>query len=202
MHTRSLFRLLFVSLTLVLIATGVLTGPAARAAGTREWSDESSHEDVSVQACGGFAITSSYTTIRTYHVVVDPAGATVFERQQVGFRGAIGNATTGKSFAYDGHYTRVADFDRGSASVSDLLLRFKVGTPEMVRVSLGRVNFDMMNSPPSVIQTIVPRVLQVDLCRLLGNSSVGESAETSAPDQPSPAAVPDPCDLGPRDQPC
>jgi hypothetical protein len=202
MHTRSIFRLLFVSLTLVLIASGLLTAPASRAAGAREWSDSWSREDVPVQACGDFTITSSYTTVRAYHVVADHTGATVFERQQVSFTGSLGNATTGKSFAYDGHYSRMADYDQGSASVSDLLVRFEVDTPDMVTVSLARVKFDLVDSPPAVIQAIVPTALHVDLCTLLGNSSTGKGAGTSDLDQQFQQSVPDLCDIGPRDGPC
>jgi len=197
-----MFRLLFASLTLILIATSLLIAPAARAAGAREWSDESSREAVPVQTCRGFAITSSYTTVRAYHIVADRTGATVLERQQVSFAGAIGNASTGMSFAYDGHYARVADYERETASISNLLLRFNVDTPDMITVSLGTVNFDMVDSPPSVIQTIVPNVLQMDLCGLLGSSSGGKGDDTSASDQPSLDANPDPCDFGPRERPC
>jgi hypothetical protein len=202
MHTRSMFRSLFISLTFVLIAFGLVTAPAARAAGTCTWSEESSREDVPVQACGGFAITSSYTTIRAYHIVADRSGATVFEREQVNFTGAIANATTGKSFGYDGHLTRSADYDQGKSLISDLLLRFRVDTPNMVTISFARVDFNLVDSPPAVIQAIVPTALQVDLCTLLGNSSTGEGAGTSNLDQPFPLSIPDPCDIGPRDRPC
>jgi hypothetical protein len=202
MHTRSMFRSLFISLTFVLIAFGLVTAPAARAAGTRTWSDESSREDVPVQTCGGFAITSSYTTVRAYHIVADRSGATVIERQQVSFTGSLGNATTGKSFAYDGYYSRMADYDQENASISDLLVRFEVDTPDMVTISLARVNFHLVDSPPAVIQAIVPSVLQVDLCTLLGNSSTSKGAGTSDLDQPFHQSIPDPCDIGARDRPC
>jgi hypothetical protein len=197
MHTRSILRRLFVSLILVLIATGPMTASAVAADGTLDWSDHVSREDVPVQACGGFAITTNYLTNRTYHVVTDHTGATVFERQQVSFSGAIGNATTGRSYAYDGHYARMADYDQGTAAISDLLLRFEVGTPDMVTVSFARVDFTLVDSPPAVIQTIVPNASRTELCSLLGASEVGALAAAAAADD-SISNVADVCTIRPR----
>jgi hypothetical protein len=96
----------------------------------------------------------------------------------------------------------MADYDQGAAAISDLLLRFEVGTPDMVTVSFARVDFTLVDSPPAVIQTIVPKVLHMDLCNLLGSSPAGKGAGTSELDQPLREAIPDPCDIGPRDRPC
>jgi hypothetical protein len=170
MHSHKLPRLLLVGFMFALIAAGTVQYRAA-AKDTAGPSYTISYEDVLVQACGGFDITTSYTVDRDIHVLDYYYGHTVNERRQVSFSGAIGNSATGKSFAYDGHYTRTANFDQGTKTFTDLLLRFEVGTPGEFSLSLARADFDLVDNPPAVVQAIVPSVLQMDLCYLLGGST-------------------------------
>jgi hypothetical protein len=163
-------RLLLVGCLFALMAAGAIQGSAA-AKTTADPSNTISDENVMVQACNGFDITTSYTVIRTYHVVEYHTGHTVIERRHVSFAGSLGNAATGKVYAYDGQYTRLANFDQGESSFSDFQLWFEVGTPGMFSVSYPKVNFDLQDDPLSVVQAIVPNVLHMDLCYLFGGST-------------------------------
>jgi hypothetical protein len=177
MHTHSVPRLLLVGLILALITTGVGIAPtAAKSPGVRTWSSTQSRENVFVQACGGSAITTNYTTTRLYLQYGDSLTKPISEYQHVSFTGVVGNAATGKSYAYHGHYTRATDFDPHSFAIYDLLLRFEVGTPGMFSVSFDHIGFDLMDNPAAVVQKIVPNVLQMDLCYLFGGSATGNSS--------------------------
>src|SRR5215211_1001099 len=136
MHMHAIPRLLLVGLTLGLIVTGAsFTPTAANLANTREWSTTQSYENVFMQGCGDSDVSSNYTTSRRYRQHVDTVGKPIFEYQHVSFIGTVGNVSTERSYAFDGHYVRITDFDQGRAAISDLLLRFEVGTPGMFSVS-------------------------------------------------------------------
>jgi hypothetical protein len=175
MNTRNIPRLLLVGFMFALIAAGTVQNRAAArdTVDTVEPTNTFSYENVLVQTCGGFDITTSFTVNRAYDVVDYYYGHAVIERRQVSFTGAIGNAATGKSYAYDGHYTRTADFFQGTKTFTDFLLRFEVGTPGEFSLSLARADFDLVDNPPEVVQAIVPSVLNMDLCYLLGGSTAG-----------------------------
>jgi hypothetical protein len=172
MHSHAILRFLLAGLTIALVA-GAMIRPAA--AERINWTDTSSQEAQLVQGCDGFGITTSYTVKRVHNIVEEYTRENVFERQQVEFSGALGNSETGLSYAYDGHYTTVADYDKGSFAISNLQLRFEVGTPGQFTVELKKVDFKLIDSPPAVVQAIVPNVLQRDLCYLLGGSTVSGS---------------------------
>lgn len=174
MHSHSILRLLFAGLTFALMAV-VLLKPAGAAERTT-WTDTSSPEAQLVQSCDGFGITTSYTVNRVHNLIEEYAHEVVIERQQVDFTGAMANSKTGLSYAYDGHYTTVADLDKGTNSISNLQLRFGAGTPGQFSVSLAKVDFKLVDSPPAVVQAIVPNVLQRDLCGLFAGSIVADYA--------------------------
>jgi hypothetical protein len=178
MHTHALPRLLLAGFTIALVAFGVLSAPAA-AADTTNWPETTGHENVLVQSCSSFSIISSYTTDREDHVVKDYTGQSVYERRDVTFSGTLANTSTDKAYLYDGHFTRSANWDLGEVRISDLLLRFEVGTPGEFSFSLGKADFDLADSPPAVVQAIVPHVLHMDLCYLFGDSP--RKCEPSAP---------------------
>ncbi|MFL5758572.1 MAG: hypothetical protein ACJ789_02470 [Thermomicrobiales bacterium] len=169
MHSRSIPRLLLVSLMFAFIAAGALhVKTAASQVAVQEWTTTQSQEDVPVQSCGGSDITTNYTITRDYVRYNIPNVDPVFERQQVSFTGSIGNATSGKSYEYDGRFSQAIDFKRGAVSITDLILRFEVGTPDQFSVSLDKVGFDLADNPPAVVQAFVPFALHTDLCDLLG----------------------------------
>jgi hypothetical protein len=168
MHMQALRRLVIAGFILSLIATGILSAPAA-AQHTTDWSETSSGENVLVQSCSGFSVISSYTADREDHVVKDYTGQSVYERRDVTFSGTLANTSTDKAYLYDGHFTRTANWDQGGVLISNLLVRFEVGTPGEFSFSLGNADFDMVDSPPAVVQSIVPHVLHMDLCYLFGD---------------------------------
>jgi hypothetical protein len=231
MHSHAIPRLLLVGFMFALAAAGTLRF-SADASERTTWSDTTSEEDVLVQPCYGFNITTSYTADRTYQVVENYYNNQIFERQHVSFTGALGNASTGKSYAYDGEYTRTADIHDGTTAISNLLLRFEVGTPGQFTVELTKVEFDLADNPPAVVKAIVPHVLQRDLCSVFGspaatyvgptNISTNEPLQKLTPSQPSDIhtknsakdqaaaadddmtnwAELDPCDSSPPGKPC
>jgi hypothetical protein len=165
-------------------------------------SNTTSEENVLVQACNGFDVTTSYEAERTFSIVEYHTGHTVIERRQVKFAGSMGSALTGKAYAFDGHYTRTANFDQGKTSFTDLVLRFEVGTPGMFTVSIGQVGFDLVDDPPTVVRTIVPSVLRMDLCSLLAGPapkmSGPENIDTNEPLQNfEPGQPPESCTIRP-----
>jgi hypothetical protein len=169
MHSHALPRLLFVGFLFAFIAAGAVHYRAgAEQIVVQDWTVMQSQENVPVQACGGSAITTSYTTTRDYRRFNDPNGKMLFERQQVEFTGAIGNAVTGKSYAYDGHFTKNTDYDQRSTEIANLKLRFEVGTPGMFTYSLDQVEFNLADDPAAIVKAIVPQALHMDLCYLLG----------------------------------
>jgi len=175
MHSRSVPRLLLVGFMFAFIAAGGFHfKTAASQIAVQEWTNTQSQEDVLVQSCGSSDITTSYSVTRDYVRYNIPNVDPVFERQQVSFTGSIGNATSGKSYEYDGHYSQAIDFKRGTAEISNLLLRFEVGTPGEFSRSLDRVDFDLGDSPEAVVKAIVPNALHMDLCYLLGGPALSE----------------------------
>jgi hypothetical protein len=179
MLTHAILRILIAGLTMALI-TGVMIRPAG-AQNATTWTSQESQEGIFVQACDGFDLTTNYSVTRTFQMMKNYADGRTYERSTVTFAGAIGSrdvslfglfgsAQAGKSFAYDGHFTRTVDYDEGIDAITDLLLHFEVGTPGMFTVSIPEVGFKLAASPTSVIQTIVPNTLQMDLCGLFGSA--------------------------------
>ncbi|MFL5758574.1 MAG: hypothetical protein ACJ789_02480 [Thermomicrobiales bacterium] len=225
MRSHPIPRLLLVGFMFALIAAGSIHHKDA-AASSADSSNTISEENVLVQACKGFAITTSYTADRAYHIVEYHTGHTVVERREVSFAGAIGNAKTGKSYAYDGHYTRLANFDQGKTTFSDLLLRFEVGTPGQFSVSFAgtspdrlsvswasgepgqftvpfeQAGIELVDNPLAVVQAIVPNVLHVDLCSMFGASATIKGAAPQNIDTNEPLQNLDPSQsAAPCDQP-
>jgi hypothetical protein len=189
MNSRTIPRLLLTGLLFAFVAANAIHFSAA-AKGSGEWSDTQSRENVFVEACGSSIITTSFTTTRTHRDVTD-------YREHVRFAGSVGNDITGHSYAYDGHYDRAAIDDQGGFAVTDLLLRFEVGTPGMFTVSFKQVGFRLADSPPGVIQTIVPRVLQMDLCSALGGPTMSNNVSMPPINAPADTAT-QPCHDQPR----
>jgi hypothetical protein len=179
MLTRTISRLLLAGLTMALI-TGVMIRPAG-AQNAITWTSQESKEGIFVQSCDSFDLSTNYAVKRTFHIVKSYADGRVFERSTVTFAGTIdsrdasflgmfGSAKASKSYRYDGHLTRTVDYNHRSDVISDLVLRFEVGTPGMFTVSIPQVGFKLGASPTSVIQAIVPYTLQMDLCGLFGSA--------------------------------
>jgi hypothetical protein len=182
MQSHTLPRLLLVGFMFALIAAGTLRYNAAAAeVDIRDSSTTQSQENVPVQKCGDSDITASYTTTREYVRYGSPAIEPVYEIEHVNFTGSIGNATSGKSYEYAGHYSRTVDFTQSSVWISDLLLRFEIGTPGEFTYSLANVDFDLGGNPAAVVQAIVPNALHMDLCYLLGGPAASVNL---APGQP------------------
>ncbi len=182
MHSHTILRFLVASLTIALIAGAMIR--TASAAERITWTDTSSPEAQVVQGCSGFDVTTSYTVNRVHNLVEEYTHEAVFERQQVDFSGAMGNSETGLSYAYDGHYTTVADYDKGSFAISNLQLRFEVGTPGQFAVELKKVDFKLIDSPPAIVQAIVPNVLQRDLCGLFAARAAGYAPNDISTNEP------------------
>jgi hypothetical protein len=193
---RSIPRLFVIALSFTVVLTSLIASPAA--AGRIEWSETESQEDAFVQACDKFDITSSYTVTTAHLLVTDSSGDEVHEQMQVDFAGAIGIAVTGKSYAYDGRFTRRSDYNRGNVTVTDLLLRFEVGTPGQFSVAIARIERNLMADPPAIVKMLVPNTLRMsDLCYLFGGSE-GRVAPVGLPwlqHAYSPPGVLEQCDL-------
>jgi hypothetical protein len=165
MHSHSILRFLLAGLTVALIATATIR--YTNAAERITWADTSSQESQVVQSCSGFDIMSSYTANRVHNLVEEYRHGIVIERQQVEFAGALGNSATGLSYSYDGHYTYVTDNDKGTNTVSNLKMRFEVGTPGMFSYESKELGFDVANDPGAIVKAIVPAMLHMDACYLL-----------------------------------
>ncbi len=189
MHRHSIPRFLIASLLFTIIISGAAHFSAA-AKGTSNRTETTSRENIPVQSCGGFDITSSYTVTRNYLVVEDYPGHQVVERREVSFSGALASTTDGQSFLYDGQFTRTADYDQGTSQITDLLLHFEVGTPNEITYAQARPDFDLIDNPAAVIQAIVPNALHMDLCYLFRGSVDLKPLQTLTPSQAIPASVP------------
>jgi hypothetical protein len=190
MYARSIPRLLLVGLMVVVIGGGVVSAPAA-ASPAMEWSDTVGEEDVLVQPCVGFDITSNYTANRMFHADYD--NRQIVERQQVTFVGTLENATSGQINAYEGRFTRTGSPDLDQATMSDLALRLDLNTSGEVTVTLALVEFDSAVSPPAVIQTLISNVLRIDLCNLLGGPAISDNDV-----MPAQRFESESCDVEPR----
>jgi hypothetical protein len=135
-----------------------------------DWTETNSQEDTLVQTCDGFDITSSYTVNAAHRLTTDKSGDEVLERMNVDFAGAIANSLTGKSYAYDGAFTRWSDYVRNKVTINDLELRFEVGTSGEFTVAVDRIEMDLVADPNEVIKAFVPNVLQMELCYLLSDA--------------------------------
>jgi hypothetical protein len=194
MNAHAIFRPLLVAFALALLTTGIGLAPAA-AKGTTDLTDTMSRENFFVQACSGFDITSSYTTVRKYHIVEDHTGLTVFERRGVTFNGTVSNAASGKGFGFVGGFTRVADYEQGAISISDLTLNLDLPDHSDVSVSIAHQEGDLIDNPAAVLLKFAPFAYRNGLCDLLGDST------SESPGVLSPQVL-DPCLNQPRGKPC
>src|SRR5215211_4112386 len=138
MHTRFIPRLLALGLMLGLVFSNAILFRAS-AAERIDWTESSSQENVLVQGCGLYDITSSYTVDIAHHLIADNEGDEVSEQLNVDFVGSLGNAASGKSYQYDGHFTRWSNYIQSQATITDLELRFEVGTPGQFTVAIDRI---------------------------------------------------------------
>jgi hypothetical protein len=169
MHTRFIPRLLALGLMLTLVFASAIH---FRALGAERinWTETNSQENVLVQGCGLYNITTSYTVDIAHHLIADNEGDEVSEQMNVDFVGSVGNPATGKSYQYDGHFTRWSNYFQSRATITDLELRFEVGTPGQFTVAIDRIKMDLEPDPAEVIKTLVPNALQMELCYLLPGS--------------------------------
>jgi hypothetical protein len=169
MNTHIAPRLLIPVFALVLIVAGALSAPASARTQLDElsWSETESQENVLVQTCDGFDLTTSYTVNRDYHRFIDVSDNLNVEWVGVDFAGAIGNSVTGKSYAYDGKLMRWSDYDNNKTAITNLTLRFEVGAPGQFSVAIDRIELDRETDPSAVIKAFVPNALQMELCYLM-----------------------------------
>jgi hypothetical protein len=170
MNTHIAPRLLIPALALVLVVSGLLAGLTSASAQLedRSWSATESQENVLVQACNGYDLTTNYTINRDYHRFVDSSDHLNLEWLGADFAGSIGNAETGKSYAYDGKFNRWSDYEHNTVAITNLMLRFEVGTPGQFTLAIDRIELDLEADPAAVIRTFVPDALQMELCYLIG----------------------------------
>jgi hypothetical protein len=180
MHTRFIPRLLALGLMLTLVLGGGISYRAA-AAERINWTETKSEENVLVQSCGLYNITSSYTVDIARHLITDNEGDEVSEQTSVDFVGSLGNAASGKSYQYDGHFTRWSNYIRSQVTITDFELRFEVGTPGEFSIAMDRVEMDLLADPAEVIKTFVPNALQMELCYLLPGSYDWSVSPVGAP---------------------
>jgi hypothetical protein len=166
MHAHTFPRFFLVPLMSALIAAGLLTSPVA--ADTTTWSDTGSGEDIFVHACPEFDVTTSYTADRTFKVVSNSSGDQVVERVSISFAGALANNATGQSLPYDGGFHRYSDYHSNKVTITDLKLRFDIGTAGQLSVAVDRVELDLVPDPAAVVKTFAPTALQTALCSVLG----------------------------------
>jgi hypothetical protein len=207
MQTYAIPRFLLIGLLFTLIVTFAVRSSAGASGGVRDWSDTVSQEDVFVQACSDFNITSSYTSDRKHHDVADANGEMVYERLQVSFAGALQNAKNGQFVPIDGKFTRTSDYVHGNVWVSHFELRIGLLTPGDFTVTIARQEMDLLADPVAVLNSFVPRELATDLClRLEGGMSNATLLKTpfdhQAVDDMTPWTILDPCDTVPPGQGC
>jgi hypothetical protein len=206
MHAYRIARLLLIAFTFALVTVGVSSAPAS-AKGTKDWTDTMSREDMFVQSCRGFDVTSSYTTVRKYHTVEDYTGQPVVERRTVTFIGTVANTENGQSFPFNGGFTRAADYDRAAVSISDLVLKLDPPYRSAVTVSIARLDHDLIDNPPAILLEFTPIGLREGLCSLFGSSPVSPDLGTtksneSTSDDLTQWTEPDTCDTTPSGKPC
>jgi hypothetical protein len=185
-------RLFVPVLAFILVVSGVLAGPASASAQLEErsWSESESQENVLVQACDGFDLTSSYTVNRDHHRFIDVSDDLNVEWMGVDFSGAIANAKTDKSYAYDGKFTRWADYQNDTVAITNLNLRFEVGTSGEFTVAADRIEMNLVADPAEVVEKFVPNALQMELCYLLDDASAGQAPQSdTAPDYSESSAL-------------
>jgi hypothetical protein len=182
MNTHFAPRLLIPVFALVLIVAGALSAPASARTQLDElsWSETESQENVLVQTCDGFDLTTSYTVNRDYHRFIDVPNNLNVEWVGVDFAGAIGNSVTGKSYAYDGKLMRWSDYDKNETAITNLTLRFEVGTPGQFLVAIDRIELDLETDPSAVIKAFVPNALQMELCYLLADTSLDSAQQANS----------------------
>lgn len=195
MRTHVLSRLMIFGIFVSLLAVGPMTAQA-QTHGDASWIDTMSRENVLVQACAGFDLTSSYTTTRTYRVVRDPTGTTVFERRAVSFTGTFADVQSGQSVAYDGKFVRTADYEQGTVTITDLALRLGLPSAGAVTVTMARLDHDVIDNPPAVVLAFAPFEVRNRLCALFGDP------QSSMPMQARRQLDPDPCDTTPSGKSC
>jgi hypothetical protein len=177
MPTRFIPRLLTLSLLLTLVFASAIHFRAS-AADRIDWTETNYQEDVLVQDCGGYDITSSYTTNIAHHLIADNTGDEVSEQLNVDFTGSLGNAQTEKSYQYDGHFTRWSNYIQGKVTITDFELRFEVDTPGQFSVAIDRVEMDLTADPTEVIRKFVPNALQMELCYLLASPGGAQGSDS------------------------
>jgi hypothetical protein len=167
------------------------------AADTVIWTDSSAEENVSVQACTGFDIVTSYSVERTYRLVTGGARYETWEQQQVHFAGTFASATTSASIAYAGRYLRTTDVAAGTVTISNLWLQVvppdaapnvaantrdasddssaviwqdSLRPTEPIEVTASRIAGDLPDSPPAIVLEVGPPEVTWRLCQLLGGT--------------------------------
>jgi hypothetical protein len=79
------------------------------------------------------------------------------------------------------------------ATIFDLALRLDLNAPSEITVTLARVDFVSADSPPEVIQGLMTKVLQMDLCHLLDGPTIGDTDVI-----PAQGSGPESSDVEPR----
>jgi hypothetical protein len=132
---------------------------------------------VLVQACDGYDLTTSYNMNRNHHLFTDRRDGLELEQETVDFTGAISNAESGKSYQYDGGFTRWSDHNQSWVTITGLELRFEVGTPGQFSVAIDRIELDIKPDPVEAIKAFVPNALRMELCYLLADTSLDSAPQ-------------------------
>jgi hypothetical protein len=152
------------------------------AAEQTDWTETKSQENVLVQACGLYNIVSSYTADLDHHLITENTGDEISEQLKVEFAGSLGNPASGKSYQYDGHFTRWSNYIQNQVTITDLELRFEVGTPGQFTIAIDRAEMDLTSDPTDAIKKLVPNALNMELCYLLPGSYDWNVAPVEAQD--------------------
>jgi hypothetical protein len=113
-----------------------------------------------------FAITTSYTADRTFHVIADNTGIEhqAMERRTIAFKGTAANSDTGLSLAYDGRLTRTSSLNRESVTITDLVLHLAPTDQDDVTVTVDRDTSGLIDNPEAMLLAYGPRGLHTRLC--------------------------------------
>jgi len=181
----------FITVTVLVLATVGLVFAPVYAADTAH-SDTISHENVLVQDCHSasvlsgfspnlafgldFEITTSYRIDRDFTLFTDHSGINHpwVERRVVSFTGVVAYSKSGRSLAYDGHFTRTSSGTTGDAAITDLALHLAPPNQEDVTISVARDNSGVIDTPEAMLLAFAPRGLQMSLCIYFAGLQVGE----------------------------
>jgi hypothetical protein len=182
----------FITVFTLVVATVGLAFAPVHAVVSAHWSDTISQENVLVQDCHSgrvlsgfspnlafgldFEISTSYRIDREFTLFTDYSGINhpAIERRVVSVAGVVANSKSGRSLAYDGHFTRTSSGTVGEVTITDLMLHLVPSNHEDVTITIARDNSGVIDSPEAMLLAFAPRALQMSLCIYFAGLQVGE----------------------------